>query len=278
MSEWIHVNSVIDDFGLTSEEFRVYAHLAGRRASSDGVAWPAVTSVAFVCRLHRDTVYRVLRSLESKGLVVRESVRGRANRYRFPSPQSIQIPTVLEGSPLETGLPVSKGQGVMRFEGQGVQCFEGHEGIPKKGVHKSIPSPAGAGAEVTPKKDRPRDLIFEALAIVDNVVINDLTEAGRGKLNKAQSAIVKASPNVTPEEIARRCAILRQMLPRMPMSALALSSHWARCSSAPIDPNSYAAALKRQQDEDRAEAAAKAAREAGIAANPLLNASLPSWA
>ena len=114
---------------------------------------------------------------------------------------------------------------------------------------------------------------------MDNVVLGDLTDSGRGVLNKARSAIVKASPDVTPEEITRRHAILQKMYPNATMSASALAKHWARCGSLPVDPNSWAASQKRQLELDRiAEEHAKTERAATIAANSIFDDAAPSWA
>ncbi len=139
-------------------------------------------------------------------------------------------------------------------------------------------SAAPSGADAVEAAKRPRDFIFEALAIADNAVIAQLTPGGRGAINKARMDITRASPDVTPEEIARRFAILTKLYPTATMGASALAKNWAKCASLPVNPNSYAASAKRQQDEDRAEAEAKAAREEAAESSLFLNESLPAWA
>jgi uncharacterized protein YdaU (DUF1376 family) len=139
-------------------------------------------------------------------------------------------------------------------------------------------SAAPSGADAVEAAKRPRDFIFEALAVADNAVIAQLTPGGRGAINKARMDITRASPDVTPEEIARRFAILTKLYPTATMGASALAKNWAKCASLPVNPNSYAASAKRQQDEDRAEAEAKAAREASAESSLFLNESLPAWA
>ena len=139
---------------------------------------------------------------------------------------------------------------------------------------KTSLAPAGAGVEGIFKNDPQREARFAAMAEIDNAVIAELTPAGRSALNKALGDIVKALPNVTPEEISRRHKILRRMYPNASMSAMALAKHWARCASMPLDPNSWAAEKKRELAADAAaqekpEAEAKAQRtaeaEAGMA-------------
>lgn len=139
-------------------------------------------------------------------------------------------------------------------------------------------SAAPSGADAVEAAKRPRDFIFEALAVADNAVIAQLTPGGRGAINKARMDITRASPDVTPEEIARRFAILTKLYPTATMGASALAKNWAKCASLPLNPNSYAASAKRQQDEDRAEAEAKAAREEAAESSLFLNESLPAWA
>ena len=139
-------------------------------------------------------------------------------------------------------------------------------------------SAAPSGADAVEAAKRPRDFIFEALAVADNAVIAQLTPGGRGAINKARMDITRASPDVTPEEIARRFAILTKLYPTATMGASALAKNWAKCASLPVNPNSYAASAKRQQDEDRAEAQAKAAREQAAESSLFLNESLPAWA
>ena len=139
-------------------------------------------------------------------------------------------------------------------------------------------SAAPSGADAVEAAKRPRDFIFEALAVADNAVIAQLTPGGRGAINKARMDITRASPDVTPEEIARRFAILTKLYPTATMGASALAKNWAKCASLPVNPNSYAASAKRQQDEDRAEAEAKAARQEAAESSLFLNESLPAWA
>ena len=154
-----------------------------------------------------------------------------------------------------------KGKGI----GNGKESFA-PTGVVADGNSENPPPP--------PKKqERPRDLIFEALAAVENVKLAELTPPGRGALNKARSLIVTASPDVTPAEIARREAILRKMYPNATMSASALAKHWARCGTVPLDPASYAAAERRRLEREAAEEAeAKAKREADLAQNTFADA------
>ena len=129
-----------------------------------------------------------------------------------------------------------------------------------------------ASSKIPKASTAPRDLIFEAIAKVDNVKLADLTTSGRGALNRARMEIVKAMPDVTPAEITRREYILKKMYPTATMSATSLAKHWARCGTMPLDPGSYAAAeVRRIEREAEAEAKAKADRETALNQNSFLN-------
>lgn len=61
--------------GLTSNEVLVLVALADH-ASDTGRAWPAMSTIARKSRLHRATVFRILRRLEQQGLITPVSTRG----------------------------------------------------------------------------------------------------------------------------------------------------------------------------------------------------------
>ena len=77
----IFVHSRLDDYGLPASVFRVYCHLA-RRAGS-GAAFPAVASIARICRLHPQTVRQALRVLVQHRLITREPRPGTTPIYRL---------------------------------------------------------------------------------------------------------------------------------------------------------------------------------------------------
>ncbi|WP_407573002.1 helix-turn-helix domain-containing protein [Deinococcus altitudinis] len=79
----LFVHSAIDDYPLTTEEFRVYAHIA-RRAGL-GEAWPAIASIALKCRIHEDTARRCVHALTAYRLLSVEdrSKQGKTNVYRI---------------------------------------------------------------------------------------------------------------------------------------------------------------------------------------------------
>lgn len=80
----LFVHSTLDDYPLTPEEFRVYAHIS-RRAGS-GQAWPKVESVAQVCRMHPDTARRCLHALTHYGMIKAQQRRGFTTLYTITTP------------------------------------------------------------------------------------------------------------------------------------------------------------------------------------------------
>lgn len=94
----IFVHSDIDDLGLTTNAFRVYAHLA-RRAGKDNVAWPSYATIGEHCfrpsypkakelTLRRRAI-EAINELEKAGLITverrrREDNKGHtSNQYRL---------------------------------------------------------------------------------------------------------------------------------------------------------------------------------------------------
>lgn len=75
----LFVHSALDDYPLTPEEFRVYAHLARRAGHGD--AYPAVASIAQKCRMHEDTVRRCLQNLIAFKMLEAHERKGRTTLY-----------------------------------------------------------------------------------------------------------------------------------------------------------------------------------------------------
>ena len=98
-----------------------------------------------------------------------------------------------------------------------------------------------------PKAHRERNPLFDALAELDGGADN-LTGAAAGAVGKALSEMMKASPDLTPDEIGRRAGTLILHFPNATATASSLAKHWARCAKPPeVRPvNGYAT---RQQIE-----------------------------
>ena len=80
-------------------------------------------------------------------------------------------------------------------------------------------------------KARKRNPIFDALAVAEGSNLDELTASAKGAIATAAAEIRKASPDVTPEEVARRAANYRRLMPKATLTASALSKHWSRCGS-----------------------------------------------
>lgn len=132
LGSFIFVHSTLDDAGLSANEFRVYAHIA--RRAGNGTAFPAVASIAEVCRIHKDTVWAVLRSLEERGMVVRIARTGAANIYRLTDPKAWTNPSKA-GSGKE-GAPEMEGLGAPENKGCPPPETEGYEGTPTKDIQR----------------------------------------------------------------------------------------------------------------------------------------------
>ncbi len=105
--------------------------------------------------------------------------------------------------------------------------------------HKEGKGREGEGNIIAPDepvaKDRPRDLIFEALCEATGVEAKSLTKPGRGALNAALRDIRAASPDVTPQEVKRRAERYARKFSGAALTAPALAKHWASLGAAPVD-------------------------------------------
>ena len=84
-------------------------------------------------------------------------------------------------------------------------------------------------------KERPRDLIFEALCEATGVEAKSLTKSGRGSLNVALRDIRAASPDVTPDEVKKRAGRYSRKFSGAALTAPALAKHWASLGPPPMD-------------------------------------------
>ncbi|MCC7518212.1 MAG: helix-turn-helix domain-containing protein [Verrucomicrobiae bacterium] len=130
----LFIRSELDDYILTANQFRVYAHLA-RRAGTDG-AWPSIKSMARTCRLHGDTVRRCLRCLRQLNLVRAQARRGATTLYiltpysDWKKPQSKGPPSATRGAlPVTGSTPPPDTEGGTPHPGEGKVS---HEGNPEK--------------------------------------------------------------------------------------------------------------------------------------------------
>lgn len=112
----------LDDLGLPANEFRILCHLA-RRAGPKGFCHPSVRTIAAKCRLHKDTVARGIKALESKGLV---------RRYYRGSGTSNGYDLIYCGL-ARTGVLERKGANLTERKGRHLPESKGDKGVDWKG-------------------------------------------------------------------------------------------------------------------------------------------------
>ena len=159
----VFIHSLLDDYGLAPQEFRVYCHIA-RRASS-GQAWPSVANIARVCLIHPQTARRALRVLAEHCLIVREDRPGKSALYRLTPSSSWSPPTHITGqtitqtrtSPPKAGIPVPNSHPTPTKVIQGTPT-KAIQGTPTKAIQgypyeKDVDE--GTPIEGTPMKEYP---------------------------------------------------------------------------------------------------------------------------
>lgn len=146
----IFVHSRLDDYGLSAAVFRVYCHLA--RRAGKGAAYPSVSTIATVCRLHPDTVRAALRTLTVHRLLTRQDRPGETSLYRLTPASHWEPPMSINSNPSEANSPPSLSVATLgeRREAHPSETnpAKGNsvEGKPKKGIHASM-SPLQGEAE-----------------------------------------------------------------------------------------------------------------------------------
>lgn len=74
----------LDQFGLSSNQFRVYCHLL--RKAQSGIVSQSSESIAKVCKLTRITILRVVSQLEKMGMIVCDRTAGKKTVFHLQPP------------------------------------------------------------------------------------------------------------------------------------------------------------------------------------------------
>jgi Helix-turn-helix domain len=160
------IHSYLDDYGLSAPVFRVYCHLA-RRAGS-GIAWPSVTGMARVCRLHPQTVRKALVALVRRGFVTPRARPGKTTIYQLTPISAWQPSTPEDGAHRQTGTHPSDSQSspptTMQPHPSETNAVEGNpaEGNPKKGIQVPPYSPKGESLKARSLDDSQAEAIYDA--------------------------------------------------------------------------------------------------------------------
>ncbi len=84
----------------------------------------------------------------------------------------------------------------------------------------------GFDLPVTPKRQRPKDAVFEALVVGCSLDPRQLTRDARGALNAALRDIREVRPGVTPQEVANAINSYRKLHPTWELTPKSLAKHW----------------------------------------------------
>ena len=140
----IAVHSTLDDANLSSEEFRVMAHICRRCGDEENGRQcdSAIGTIAKVCRLHPDTVRNAIaRLVELKWVsIIERPGRTKVHVARFPDPSGLKVGVWFEGR----GMVSSEGFALEGGPPSGFKVghppgFKGPEGIPVREPKKVSP-------------------------------------------------------------------------------------------------------------------------------------------
>lgn len=196
---------------VSSHAVRLYATLR-RYADKNGKAHPSRTTLANHCHTSVATIKRALAELGAIGAVVREE------RFDGQGRQTSNDYVVMT-HPRVTGEP------------PGGVTGEPHPrvtGDPQNQSHKE-PEP-----EEPESAARPRDPVFDALAVIQGSNLVAMTRRESRAVGVALAEIRAVSPDVDGGEIRRRAANFRRVTPPgTTLTANALASWWSRCGGEP---------------------------------------------
>lgn len=94
----------------------------------------------------------------------------------------------------------------------------------------AAPAPKPPKDPAAPKPDRPRDSIFDALALAAGMDLAEVTKGAGGEIAAAKRDILAVCPDVTPAEIKRRAGKLAAKWTGVAVTPSSLAKHWGEFS------------------------------------------------
>lgn len=215
-------------------------------ADSYGVAWPSIARIATRSKLSERQVQRSIKDLSVLGELARrpKHPNGPWPVYRIVLPD---LAPMIDNHPAwEGGDRLSPPTGDI-CDTEGRQMI--HEGVtsatstplidPTGPVNDPLPQAAHVDGKLfssdivplTPKPERKRDYLFDALVGVCFISPSELTKRARGALNQALKEL--RDIGATPEQVHSRGNRFREIWPGVTLTPSALASQWATLAAAP---------------------------------------------
>jgi hypothetical protein len=158
-----------------------------------------------------------------------------AEHQKIDKPSKSKLPDFVEGS----RVLAESSRKIALDQGSGIRD-QGKDQGPGKGPsleRRDEPAADGAqlalGVEPQAKPSRQRDPLFDALTSAEGSNPAQLTRTAARAIGVALAEIRRACPDLTADEINRRCANYRKLMPNVRVTASGLSKHWARCDEEP---------------------------------------------
>lgn len=208
--------------GLNAQAKMVLLGLADHASNDGSDAWPSVATLAQYAECSERTVQRHLHSLVDAGLiqVQRESDR------RTPTTYAVCLPVLatLRGDTVTPVTGVTTGTRGDNDDTSGVTIGASRGDIavsPEPFLTTTVLEPS-----LAPRK---RDALFDALVVACGGDPFGMTEDESRACGVAKAKILRASPDVTPEEFGRRADIYRSKFAHAALTPSAMARHWSEC-------------------------------------------------
>jgi len=82
-----------------------------------------------------------------------------------------------------------------------------------------------------PKKQRPRDEIFDAIVEASGMNLKEISSANAGMIAFARKSILEATPDCTRDEIYKRAKNYSTIFSGCTLTPTALAKHWSKCGN-----------------------------------------------
>lgn len=214
--------SAICESGLPSTTRHVALTLSLHMNERGGSCFPGLVTLAKECGLSRQTVVTHLDALQSAGWLTKTTGggRGKASGWEATYPETVQHVDSFAKCPSDEICPADEPK-LSTSQAETVHLTDAYkeEGV-ERGRNKRTLAPVGA---IVPQ-ERPRDLLFEAVAESCGIDWHELTSSSRGGLVKAVAEL--RGIGAAPQEVRRRAEVYHSRFNGCALTPMALVKHW----------------------------------------------------
>jgi len=233
-----------------------------RHANSEGMAWPSKGTLTAEANVTRTSVYRGIEELAAVGLI-RAAKQNKGGARQSTTVYQLLMPAT--GTTGGTGATRTAGD-TGTTDGTGTRTAGGTVPVPlvqQRGTTSGTQSPketlretlladagapAGGNGTKAGRGGRKRDELFEAIAEVCGLRIDELTKSARGGLNRAAAELRQLGAG--PLDVRHRAAVWAERYKNASLTPAALAKHWPSLSANGTTPGGLTLEHVEPSDEE----------------------------